>query len=560
MALPTPINKQLAPAQLDAELSDWEKLPKAKRDKAQKRAAVVLPIMLLMEEGSFTLSRAVESMLLDVRHSSEGDFTKAAIALGRNGNPPSRASLINWCQAYQKHGLMGLVAGHKGKEREVRGWEAAAMRYYQMPSKPSFNAVSEWLQADGYESATYPRIRSYLKSLPAEHLMKGRLGPRLIENTKKTFTRRDTSGLQPGDVYQGDGYTLDIYLKHPTGNRPWRAELTLWLDVACRYIVGWYISDAESAHSTLFSLSHALLSHDHIPSCLHIDNGSGFKNKMMSNECTGFYDKWGISIMHSRPYNAKGKGHVERIFGTIKGKFLKKFPGYCGHDMDNEAQQLYLKKCKAGDEELMSRDTFVDEFSNWIDVYHATPHGGLDGKTPASQWEGLVNTPVAPKSAALFWPRSRRVVSRQCIRLDNREYVNKDLLSYDKKSLIAEYSIHDDSYIRVLDDKERWICDATLVKKADYLPASRIDENNRKKSIAATRRLQSHIQEVEDRAHLAITHDQANDGIAEILPDAPARQVAQAEKETGIDFSTPEFEPVQTPSSSKDDWDPNDYI
>jgi len=497
----------------------WQRLPAAKRQLATDRGRIVTEARRISESEGRALRDAIELMLLRMKAEEDIDtgLIKVAKALGKKGKLPSLSTITRWVSGFDKHGLIGLAPKHKGSEQQVYGWEARAMHLYNKPSKPAINAVARKLMSENWENVSYDRAYRFLKSLPAQlgDKSKGRMGDRLFVNTQKSFVRRSTENLPVGDTFQGDGHTLDLYLKHPTGKKPWRAELTLWLDVASRYVVGWFLSDAESAHSTLFALSHAVLSHNHIPSILHIDNGSGYKNKMMSDESTGFYSRLGIDIMHSLPYNAKGKGHVERFFGTMERDCNKWFDSYCGADMADEAIQLLLKKHKKGEVELPTAEQWMARFNDWLVQYHNKPHDGLNGKTPAELWATLDAFPLEEnmQSKALFWPQKTRMVKRESIRLDNREYMAPELVQYNNKNLTVEYNIHNDAFIRVLDDKDRWICDAKLIQKADYMPASRLVEARMNKEKKAVKRLEVHVQEQHDRAGLSITHDQIIDDV-----------------------------------------------
>ena len=497
----------------------WQRIPESKQLIANDRGLIVKEAKRIADSEGCALRGAIEFMLLRMEAEEDIDvgLIKVAKTLGRKGKLPSYSTINRWVKDFNNSGLIGLAPKHKGSEQRVYGWEARAMHLYNKPSKPADNAVARKLMSEGWDNVTYDRVYRFLKSLPAQlgDKSKGRMGPRLYTNTQKSFVRRSTENLPVGACLQGDGHTLDVYLKHPTGKKPWRAELTLWLDVASRYVVGWFLSDAESAHSTLFALSHAVLTHNHIPTMLHIDNGSGYKNKMMSDESTGFYDRLGIEVMHSIAYNAKGKGHVERFFGTMERDFNKWYPSYCGADMADEAIQLLLKKHKKGELELPTQEQWMADFNEWLVQYHNKAHDGLNGKTPAELWSKLEAFPLENnmQSLALFRPQKIRTVRRESIRLDNREYMAPELVQYNNKKLTAEYDLHNDAFIRVLDDKGRWICDAKLVKKADYVPASRLKEAEQKKLASSIKRLEVHIQEKHDRAGSAITHDQTIDDI-----------------------------------------------
>ena len=517
MTLPVKVSREIAALPTD---SEWDALPDSKRQAAEKWATLVRYLVKKTLVESTSITSVVDWFLASI-NTRDDEIIHLAKELGRNGKPPSRGNLIKRCKAYQERGIMGLVPKHKGSAAREWGWESRALFYWQKPSKPSYQLVAEWLEDEGHDTATYERVRRYIKSLPADYRERGRIGRKLFDNTRRSFIRRTTDGLAPGAVYQGDGNTLDVYLQHPTGKKPWRAELTLWIDVASRYVTGWYLSEAESGNSTLYALSHALFLQEHIPAYLHIDNGSGYKNMMMSDEATGFYSRLGISIMHSRPYNAKGKGHVERFFGTMQRKFLKQYDSFCGPEMDKEALQTLLKRVKKGEVSLPTRAEWIEDFIHWLERYHTTSHRGLDGKTPAEVWEQLERFPIEEASSAIFWPRKTRSVSRQSVRIDNREYSNAELLHYNGGQVIVEYALHRDDYVRILDNSGRWICDASLIQKQPYISESRIVDAENKRKLEQTKRLAVKQQEIEDRSQLGITHDQVLESAAQLVAPDP---------------------------------------
>jgi len=528
---------------------DWDSLPETKRLQASERAQLV-KIILAMQPQGVKLRPVIDNFLLKVKRGLvEKDIAGLALRLGRNNQPPSRSTIYKWVQAYEADGLMGLVKQHKGSDRKVWGWEAAAMRYYALPSKPAMATVGIWLRHDGYETATDARVRAYLKSLPtnlADNSRK-RLGANIYRDSQKSFVRRDTNVLDVGFIYQGDGHTVDVYVAHPQTGKSWRPELTAWMDIRSRYLVGWFITESESALTTLFSLSHALLKHDHVPAMLHIDNGAGFKSKMVNDKSLGFYARFDIDPMFSIPGNAKGKGQIERWFRTMETQFGKRWETYCGKDMAPEAINPIVRAAAAGKRQLPSLKQYTDALAEYVDQYNNTPHSALNGKTPAELWATLDRTPIELPASAMCLPQKQVSIIRQSIMMDKREYMAPELIQFNGKKLVAEYSIHDDSFIRVLTPDGRWICDAKLVNKAHYLPASRIDEAQQKRLQGQQKRQQKKLDETEARLGNAITHDQVLNDMTSFtgeLSTPETQQLEQLEKTT-IDLITPSLnEPV----------------
>lgn len=530
-----PVVAAAAPAS-SAETLTWARLSEPQRTSVEAKITLVRVLEALVADG-LSDRTAIDLLLARAQTGRVAPAIAAAcVRLGHRGAAVSRATLYRYLAAYRSGGILALAPKHKGSAAQEHGWEARALHFHGLPSKPAAAAVARWLRQEGHATATPERVRRYLDGLSAAEggpNSRSRLGPRLYRDSQRPHHLRSTANLAPGDLYVGDGHTLDVYLQHPSGKRVWRAELTLWLDVASRYVVGWWIGEAESAHSTLFALSHAVLTHDHVPPMVHVDNGSGWRNQMLSDAATGFYSRLGTSVMHSLPYNAKGKGHVERFFGTLERDLNKRLASYCGQDMAPEALQALLKGYKAGTVKLPTLAQYLEIFRQWLGHYAHEPHSGLDGRTPAEVWAGLQPHPVSTADTAVFWPCVMRQVRRGSIALDGRTYTAPELVHHNERSVRVEYNLHDDGLVRVLDADARWLCDATLVHKRDYLPASRIEEAKARRLDAQTQRLERHIEEQQARAGRLLGHDATLDALGALGADAAALKETGPEETPG---------------------------
>lgn len=520
-----------APVQ-QPETARWDRATDKQRTKALACGVFAKAVDRLRDSG------VAVAVACDLLAASVADATadvallSAAGKAGRKGAPPSADSIKRWYYAWASGGHEALLPEYKGSERKSYDWEARALHFYSLGSKPCMATVAKWLVDDGHTTATESRVRRYLKSLPADAAERGRLGARLFANTRKSYRRRVTSSIPVGFIYQGDGHTADVYLAHPETGRIWRPELTAWMDVTSRYIPGWYVSEAESSISTLLALSHALVGQNHVPAMLHIDNGSGYASKMMSDESLGFYQHMDIEPMFALPYNAKAKGQVERWFGTMERDYGKRCETYCGADMAPELLQRIVREVNSGKRTLPSLQEYMSGLAAWIERYHNTPHAALDGRSPADVWANLERVTLESPATAVIRPRAERIVERQAIRLHNREYMHAELIQWNGRKVIVEYDIHTDAEVRVLEvSTQRWICDARLVNKVDYLPASRIQEGRLRRLEGQRKRLQRHLDEAEARAGLAITHEQTLEDI-KILSGVEHSALEEKEKDT----------------------------
>jgi len=498
----------------------WDKLPQSKRKLARSREELIMPVIQSMKEG-VSARVAIEHLLVSIETSNAPEkLMKLAIDLGRKNKAPSMATIQRWIKDYKQYALVGLVSGHIGRQRKTYGWEARALYWYQQPSKLAVSTVAELLQQEGVNDVTEDRVRRYINSLPFDVRMRRRMGTKLFNDTQKPARIRDTECLPIGGIYQGDGHTIDAYLAHPITGNPWRPELTVWIDVRSRYLVGWYMSVAESSFSTLFSLSHALITHDHVPAGLHIDNGSGFKAKMMHDESTGFYQRFDLSVMFSIPGNPQGKGQVERWFRTLRDKFDKTFESYCGHDMAPDAIKKLLTDVKQGKKQLPDLKTYLEGLKKFIAFYNNRPHAALNGETPASLWAQLERVPVHMTSQAIIRPRIERTIRRGSITLFNREYRHPELIKFNTQKVYVEYDLHNDSMVRVLKTDESLICDASLTQKTLYVTDSRMEDMQQNRLKGQLKRLEKHADEKRAQAKMLIDHEEvANELDSDDLPE-----------------------------------------
>lgn len=434
--------------------------------------------------------------------------------VGRGGRAPSRATMLRDVVKARAGGVEALLPKYKGRPSKAYEWEARAHFWLRSESHIAPGHICKILQQEGF-AVEYHQVLRWHNRLPTNvRKNRQRLGDLKFDSTQRPYVRRATEHLPVGACYQSDGNKMPVYLRHPTGERPHRYELTPLIDVRSRYVVGRWLSDSESGVNTLHALTDGILRHGHVPLEVQADNGPGFKNQLVKR----FYEKLTIAERHSRPRNPKDNGYAERFHQTMKDEFLKQLPGYCGPDRAREGLQRYLKAAERGELSLMSAEEFLQRLDAYIHWYnHERVHGEI-GCTPASLWEGLERRAPVDLEHAFFWDQAERTVRRCAIEFRNREYTNREVLSaYNDMPVLIEFNLHDDSFIRVLDARERWICDAKLIKAAPYRSSSVIEDYRLKATRDQLARIEKKREEVQRRAGLAITHDQSLNGLEEAL-------------------------------------------
>lgn len=499
----------------------WREATAKAREVATQREIVVNAILSMVRDG-VTQNNAV-ALLLE-RHAANRLPAYVAAAMTATAKKdrvsPTRSTICAWCASYKVDGLTGLLPDHKGRVVESSAWWGAALEYYNAPgSKPDISAVYRRLvEVDGF-AVSYDQVRHYLTSVPAMlgRNSPARIGKNLYRLTEKAFVRRSTEHALAGDVYVADGYRADVYLAHPITGDIWRPELTVGMDLRSRVIVGWRADEHEGTIAVQNMWAEAFARYNHVPPFLYIDNGSGYKNKLMSDDAVGFYARTGIQqIIHSIPGNPHGKGWIERFFRIMRDDFLKLWMPqfYCGPDMAAEVLNRTVREVKAGRMQLPTLEEFTNAFNAWLERYHNREHPEDKTVTRAELWAQLVPIPPHATVHELKRQAVTLTVRRACVTQGKRAYGHPDLLAFNGQKVLLEYDLmqNEIGIVRTLDG--RWICDAHLIKRIDAIDTSRLEDKRTARAEDAIKRLERKIAEQKARAGHVIDADAIADALA----------------------------------------------
>jgi transposase InsO family protein len=170
-------------------------------------------------------------------------------------------------------------------------------------------------------------------------------------------------------------------------NRSIKAILCAILDDHSRMVVGHAFSASETISSLTLVLKEAFLGYG-IPKRLYVDNASSFSSELLARSCA----MAGISLIHSKPYDSPSRGKVERLFRTIRERFL------------------------CGVQEGISLEELNEAFWLWLQQdYHHKLHTGI-GQRPIDRYNASVETvPIRRLCRAeldeIFLIRHERVVN-----------------------------------------------------------------------------------------------------------------------------------------------------
>jgi len=504
----------------------WDKATQKQRTTANARKLIITTFAQL--EAGTTFNKAHQLFKEQVHNGQLEQRVLSAInVLSAKSKVPSINTLKTWIDDFEQKGTAGLLPKHKGSARISRGWEHLALERYHRPQKPSLKKVARELREDyAYECATDHNVWYFFSQLPSDlgDKSRWRIGTKLYRDGQRDFISRHTDNMNVGEVYQGDGHALDVYLKHPNTGKLWRAELTVFQDMKSRYIAGWYISNAESSITTMAALSHAMGTYNHVPLILYIDNGCGFKSKLMNDDTAGFYANFSIDTTFAIPGNAKAKGNVERFFRVMEEDLNKNFDTYCGSDMSNDVSRHFssakMHIMEKNGIHVPTLEEWVEQFEHWLIKYHNRPHPEYKNTTPAAMWAQLDRIPVHDVNL-LVKPRAKVNVRRGSLIHQGRTYESTHLHQFNGKELVAEYDMHNDASVRIFDAAGTYLLTAELKHKRAAIPTSRLEEQREKARLASNKRLENKLKENNARYMPATEHEQQIEALDELAAAAP---------------------------------------
>lgn len=500
--------------------------------KADARKGVLLALETLMNRSGYPLKKAARTLVEMARTGQAGEQLTAMLKMARDqrGRPsedglPSERSVLRFVE-YERAGM--LAPKRRERDMNVPAWAPAFMARYQRPEKPTVeHAYREFVKAlqpgDTLDVPSVWQVRRFLSKVGNVTLEVGRMGDRELKSLKP-FIRRGFDTLLPSDIYSADGHCFDAEVQHPMHGRPFRPEITSVIDIATRKTVGWSIGLAESALDVLDALRSAVF-HGGIPAILYVDNGSGYKNQLMTDTGVGLLSRLGTEMINSIPFNSQARGVIEKLHQTIWVNAAKEIPGYIGRDMDRQARQNVFKLSRkaiakrsgeAVTMPLMGWPTFLDFCTEKVEAYNNRPHRSLpkvadpvSGRrrhmTPNESWALAEAKGFAPHFVSdddtrpLFRPQALRTVRRCELELFGNRYFAKALEEFHTEQLRVGYDIHDPAKVWVYRDDGRFICTAELDgNKRDYMPRSVVEQARDKRAAGREHRLEVKLEEVRE--------------------------------------------------------------
>ena len=309
-------------------------------------------------------------------------------------------TLQRWLARYRAGGLAGLgraARADRGRSRFPEPLrllvEGLALRTPAPSAAHVHRQVTAVAEREGWPVPSYSAVYAIIRGIDPATAMLAHEGSKRYKEVFDLVHRREAA--KPNQIWQADHTLLDLWVITPSG-RPGRPWLTLIEDDHSRAVAGYAVNlGAPSALTTALAFRQAIWRKPWpgwhvcgIPDAFHVDHGSDFTSAHLEQVMADLK----IRAYFSLPGQPRGRGKVERIFGTINQMCLQCPPGYPPRGARDRAGQARLT--------LAELDQAIGTFIR--DVYNLTPHGETGMRAAAA----LGSRRVHPADARL--PRAAR--------------------------------------------------------------------------------------------------------------------------------------------------------
>jgi len=368
----------------------------------------------------------------------------------------SDKTYMTWLQEYRRYGFDALVKGRRndsGKSRKITaetGEKIAAIRKDNL-SMP-VTVLYEKLASSGViDPLTVSRSTVY--RFVEDLALSGQLAAGGEEKESRRFSHDKVGQLYQADLLYGPTIKINGK-KTPT-------YLHAIIDDCSRYPMWSQFYTVQNFESFRHCFKEAVLRRG-APRLMYTDNAKIYRSQQFEFICASI----GCTLIHSQPYEPRGRGKVERYFRTVRMRFLSTIDadGVSGLDALNA---LYFK---------------------WMEEdYKRKAHSGLGGLSPhdvlMSQLENL-NTIADMRiiEESFLYRASRKVQHDATIQIDNVLYETEPHFAGKRVEVRYDPEWIGDSAKKLpmfIDAKK--IGDAWMVRYHDNAHAKRKFPGNRKR-------------------------------------------------------------------------------
>lgn len=380
-------------------------------------------------------------------------------ALARTSGVPE-PTLRRWLRLYRRHGLAGLQRRPRrdsGVRRRVSADQVALIEALALERpRRSVAAIHRMLRdmaaRDGRAAPSYATVYAVIRAIDPALLVLAHQGAKAYAHGFDLLHRREAA--RPNEIWQADHTELDILVFDDAGAviRPW---LTMIIDDHSRAIAAYRLSvNAPSALQTALVLRNAIWRKSEpgwticgIPEVLYTDHGSDFTSRHIEQVCAELKTRLIFSLVGE----PRGRGRIERFFGTLNTCCLAELPGYIPPEGPPGKPGLTVAQLDAALRHFI------------VETYNHTPHS-MTGEAPESRWRRGGFLPRMPESLEqldllLLTVAHPRRVHRDGIRFQALRYIAPTLAGFVGEAVTIRYDPADIAEIRVYQG-DRFLCRA----------------------------------------------------------------------------------------------------
>ena len=511
----------------------------------------------------------------------DGSIAKAVRALNDdyiNGLcSPDMMRAIETCNDKQKRCIVSVSTVEKWKKLKKRTgscapkktriptqfqaipWLPLFLICYRKPQKPSLrDAHAElgkvWQEAGlNGPAPSYDAVWRAVQKVPRVVLETGRSSGSELA-ALKAFVRRDWSGAS-NEVWVGDGHTFKAKVRHPEHGQPFAPEVTVIIDAASRFIVGWAFSLSENQLAVSEALGKGMMKHGK-PLIYYSDNGAGQTAKIIDDPVGGMLARLGVHHETGIPGNPQGRGLIEGLWDITTIWAAKQMPTFQGTGMDDGAIRKNTQAINSAKTKGLV-PTFVPSWQAFMDACVARfewyntqhKHTSLGGKTPAEVYHANFDASWAcpltyDEQLNLFRPSVERTPARGEIKWLNNIYFNPQLVELPANTKVRmSYDLDNAERVWVSDLKGRFICEAEFeANKRDGFAKSLKDALKDQRIDGKVKRAQDKIDQANAEKGLTIEGEVLHR--VPVIPAEPVEPLKRLVMDSGINRSEPEEQPM----------------
>jgi transposase InsO family protein len=325
-------------------------------------------------------------------------YQKLALFQAINHDPkiPAKRRWLRFAEALLPRPRPGR-AGHGFFDQPENDWMFGKLRdFYLNQAKLSMRAAHElllleiqkkqaaWGVGHLYDRPTLDQSLTALARLTKAEKTLGREGEKAFDDQCGKYLSRAPNTLRANDLWVTDQQEWDIRMRDG-GEHLGRIWMVNFQDVATDKVLGYAFGPILSSDMVMMAATMAIERYG-VPGAIHMDLGKEFickafnggvrkfSGEVLYREAQGLWNYMGSKIVKAIGSNPKTKTD-ERWHRIVAEKFYKRFPGYCGSNIDERPEKLVDEEAQhlawlAGKRErtpLVTIGQGIRAYINWVE-------------------------------------------------------------------------------------------------------------------------------------------------------------------------------------------------